>query len=192
MEARRACAFVWSILVAAALLSWAGEAPLGAVAVWLIALPVIFFTSRAMRGAVDERLDLPTGYHAAAAAALVVPVAGALLAVVPGHSDLSSLFAVYFVAIAMLAYRALVARGPRGALATLTGAQLLGIPFVFLCALFSMGCKCGHYREPPWTDRWTLITFALTQLFAMIAAGVAPIAFHPRDEAMPEARLVTT
>jgi hypothetical protein len=28
-----------------------------------------------------------------------------------------------------------------------------------------------------------------TCLVAMIAAGVAPIAFHPRDEHLPEARL---
>jgi hypothetical protein len=188
MEARRACAFVWSILVALALISWVGAAPLGVFAVWVLALGAIFFTSRATRNAIDERLDRPLAYRTAAAVALAVPLAGALLVVVPGHSYITSLFAVYFVFIAVLAYRALVATGPRAALATLTAAQLLAVPFVFLGAIASMGCKL-HHPPPPWTDRWTLVACLVTQLFAMIAAGVAPICFHPRDEHLPEARL---
>lgn len=191
MEARRACAFAWTLVVALAVFAWIGAVPLAVVAAWLFALPVIFCTSRATRGAHDERLDLPLAYRTAAGAALAVPLAGALLAVVPGHSDISSLFAVYFMAVAFFAYRAVVATGPRRALAAMTTAQLLGVPFLFLAALASMGCKCGPYRrEPPWTDRWTLVAFLVTQLVAAIAAGVAPIAFHPRDEDMPEARLV--
>jgi hypothetical protein len=189
MEARRACAFVWSILVVLALVGCAGRAPLAVVAAWVIALGATFFTSRATRNAIDERLDYPLAYRTAAAVALAVPLAGALLVAVPGHSDVTSLFAVYFLLIAVLAYRALVATGPRAALATLAAAQLLAVPFVLVGAVMSMGCKCGHHPPPPWTDRWTLIACAVAQLFAMIAAGIAPIAFHPRDPDMPEARL---
>ena len=189
MDRRRACALVWSLLVVLGLVSWFGAAPMAILVIWLVALPTIFFTSRATRDAHDERLDLSVAYRTAAAAAFAVPVGGALLAAVPGHSGLSTIFVPYFGLVAFLAYRALVARGPRRALAALTAAQLVSVPFLFLGALGSLGCKCGHWREPPWTDRWTFVLCFATQLFAMIAAGVALIAFSPRDEFLPEARL---
>ena len=172
-----------------ALAAWIDGAPQALLALWFVSLPVIFCSSRVTRGATDERLDLRLAYHVAAAAALAIPLVGALFAAVPGHSAVTTIFAGYFGLVALVGYRAVVARGPRRALAVVTITHLMAVPFLFVAAIASMGCKCGRWREPPWTDRATLLACLLAMLFAMILAAVALIAFHPRDEGMPEARL---
>lgn len=190
MKTRRACSIAWAVLVALAVLSVVLEQPLGIALVWLAALPLHLITARATRGATDERLDRPVVYYVAAGAVLAVTVGGALLAAVPGASDISDLFACYLAPIAWLAYRALVARGPWRPIALGAVAQVFSLPFLFLGAIASMGCKCGPYRaSPPWTDDASLVACLATQLLAMILVGVAVVAFRPRDGELPEARV---
>ena len=190
MTARRTCSILWAILVAIAVVSaFAGE-PFGDVIVWLAALPLMAITSGRSRASNDERLDRPVVYHVAAGAVLAVALAGALCAAVPGSRDVSEVFAFYFMPIAWLAYRALVARGPSRALVVGAVAQLFSLPFLFVGALASMGCKCGPYRvPPPWTDGASLLACFTVQLMSMILVAVAIVAFQPRDPALPEARL---
>ena len=189
MQTRRACSIAWAVLVALATLSVALVQPLGDVLVWLAALPLLLITARATRGGTDERLDRPVIYYVAAGAVLAVSAGGALLAAVPVATDISGLFACYLAPVAWLAYRALVARGPWRAIALVAVAQVFSVPFLFVGALAGMGCKCGPYREPPWTDRASLVACLATQLLAMILVGVAVVAFRPRDPELPEARV---
>lgn len=189
MKTRRACSITWAVLVVLAVVSVALAQPLGDLIVWLASLPLLLISARAARHAIDERLDRPAVYHVAAGALLALAIGGALLATVPGSSDISALFAGYFLPVAWLAYRALVARGPWRALTAGAVAQLFSVPFVIVGAIAAMGCKCGPHHAPPWTDGATLVACLATQLFAMILVGVALVAFRPRDTALPEARL---
>ena len=186
---RRACSIAWGVLVVAGFVAWRMDSPLGVVGAWFAALPLNVITGRAARPTGDERLDLPLAYRAAALAAVVVPLAGALLATVPGASFTSQVCVPYFALIAFFGYRALVARGPRRALAVATAASLAIVPCLFVAALGSMGCKCGPYRPPHWTEHASLLALLASLLVSMALAGVAVAAFRPRDLALPEARI---
>lgn len=170
---------------------WLADQPLGVACGWLFSLPMLLVTGRSLKRADSETLMWPLAYRAAAGALLALAIAGALLATVPEASGISSLFAAYFLVIALLAYRAFVARRPITAVSVAAATQLLALPFGFLAALASMGCKCGHYYRPsPWTDRATMLAWLGSELLALSLMAIAPVAFRPRDERVPEARIV--
>ena len=188
METRRGCSIAWAVLIVVAVLSAVLDQPVIDVIVWFLGLPLLLLTARALRGATDERLHRPVIYYVTAGALLALTVGGALLATVPGASDISTLCAVYFAPLAWFAYRALVARDPGRALAVAALAQVFAPLFLFVAAIGSMGCKCGGYHAPPWTDTATFLALLGTLPVTMALAGVALVAFRPRDSALPEAR----
>lgn len=184
-RSRRALAIVWFLLVAGAFASWLAE-PLLLAALWFVALVLLGVTSRISRPRGDERLELPAAYRAVAAVAFAVPLAGALLSQLPHASDVSALFAPYFALMAWLGYRAMVARGPYRALLATTVGVLVWLPFT---VLLGFGCKCGPYRPPHWTELATLRLLLAVQLVNGFTSAVALLAFQPRNEWLPEARL---
>src|SRR6185312_10080612 len=126
------------------------DVPLAIVGAWFGALLVLAGSGSSVLARSDERLERPRIYRAAAGLAFAVPLAGALLATVPHHDDLATLFAPYFVIVALLQYRALVSQGPRAAPLAMCVALLLWLPF---CFPLMLGCKCYRYDPPP--PNWT-------------------------------------
>jgi hypothetical protein len=167
---------------------WVCDQPLGLLFGWLFSLSMLVVTGRALKGADDERLAWPLAYRAATIAVVALAVGGALLATVPEAGAISDLFAVYFAVIALAAYHALIARGPRKALGVAAATQLLAVPFGFLAALASIGCRL--HRESPWTDRATMLAWLGSELLALVLMAVATVAFRPHDTRVPEARVI--
>lgn len=188
METRRGCSIAWAVLIVVAVLSGVLDQPGIDVIVWFLGLPLLLLTARALRNATDERLHRPVLYYVTVGALLALSVGGALLATVPGASDISTLCAFYFAPLAWLAYRALVARDPGRAFAVAALVQVFAPLFLVVAAIASMGCKCGAHHAPPWTDGATLLACLGTLPVTMALAGVALVAFRPRDSALPEAR----
>ncbi len=190
MTARRVVAALWLSLAAAAAIGHAWEIPLAVVGAWFGALLVLGASGSSVRAHADERLERPLLYRATAALAFAVPVAGALLATVPGHDGLAALFAPYFVVVALLQYRALVANGPRGAPLAMCVALLLWIPFCFPLAL--MGCKCCGWVPPPphWTKTAVPLVLLATMALDAVLCAAALLSFAHHDD-VPEARLTT-
>jgi len=190
MTARRVVAGMWLSLVAATLAGWELREPLVIVGAWFGALLVLAGSGSSVKARREERLERPRLYQAVAAIAFVVPVAGALLATVPHHDDLATLFAPYFAIVALLQYRALVATGPRPAPLAMCVAILLWLPFCFPLLL---GCKCYRYDPPPpgWTEAAVPLALFTTLVLDGILCAVALLSFAHRDDDLPEARITT-
>jgi hypothetical protein len=107
---------------------------------------------------------------------------------VPHHADWSTLLAPYFVLVAWLAYRALVARGPRPAMLAMTVSMTAWLPFMIF---LGMGCKCMHYTPPPphWTETMSWLALLATQLMNALTVAASLVAFVRRTEDVPEARV---
>jgi hypothetical protein len=190
MTARRVVAGMWLSLVAATLVGYELREPLVLVGTWFGALLVLGASGSSVKARGDERLERPALYRAVAAIAFVVPVAGALLATVPGHDDIATLFAPYFAIVALLQYRALVATGPRPAPLAMCVAVLLWLPF---CFPLMLGCKCYRYDAPPpsWTETAVPLALFTTLVLDGILCAVALLSFAHRDDELPEARITT-
>lgn len=188
MTARRWLAAVWIVLVLIALIGHLADLPLAIVGAWFGALMMLGATGSTVRAQRDERLERPRAYRIVAAVAFVIPLGAALLTWVPHHSDWSTALSPYFALVAWLAYRALVARGPRPAMVAMTVSLLAWLPFMVLLGL---GCKCGHHVEPPihWTETVSWLALLATQLMNGLAVAASLVSFVPRTDEVPEARL---
>jgi hypothetical protein len=179
-------AIAWLVTVASALTFWlADEAPV-LFLVWFSALLLLAASSALARPRTEERLHLPIAYRTVAAVAFALPLAGALLTQVPHASGVCMLFAPYFLLMAWLGYRTLVARGAHRALLMTTIGLLVWLPF---CVPMAFGCKCGPARAPHWTEIATVRILLATQLVNGLLSAVALLAFQPRTEWLPEARV---
>lgn len=189
MEARRrVLATLWLVMVATALIGGLAHEPVAVACAWLVGIVVLPFTGALAAARAEERLELPVAYRAVAAIAFAVPLAGALLVEAPDPSGESYLFAPYFVIMALLGYRVLVARGPRRVLRTTVVSLLAWPPLgVFLF----MGCRLQGFVPPPphWTAIATERLLLLTQVVNGALCAVALLAFAPRHELVPEARV---
>jgi hypothetical protein len=185
---RRALAIAWMSLVATAIVGHLAHEPIAVLFAWFTALMLTPFTTALGDTRADERLELPVSYRAVAAVALALPLAGVLLLEVPDASAESYLFAPYFAVMAIVGYRVLVARGPRRALRATVLSLLVWPPFAMF--LF-MGCRCGHVVPPPphWTELASEGLLYLTQVVDGALCAVALLAFAPRHELVPEARI---
>lgn len=190
MTARRVVATLWLSLVAATLAGYELREPLVLVGAWFGALLVLGASGSSVKARGEERLERPRLYRAVAAIAFVVPVAGALLATVPHHDDVATLFVPYFSIVALLQYRALVANGPRAAPLAMCVAVLLWLPF---CLPLTMGCKCYRYDPPPphWTETAVPLALFTTLVLDAVLCAVALLSFAHRDDDLPEARITT-
>lgn len=183
---RRVLAIAWILAVALALTGWLAGQPLTLVGLWFAALMLLATSSAIARPRTDERLERPLAYRIVTAFSFALPLAGALLTQVPHGSDVSYLFAPYFVLMAWLGYRSLVARGAHRALLMTTCGLLVWLPF---CLFLGFGCKCGAWKPPHWTEIATLRILLATQLINGLASAIALLAFTPHTEWLPEARV---
>lgn len=69
----------------------------------------------------------------------------------------------------------------------LTVSLLAWLPFTVL----GMGCKCGHYVEPPihWTETVSWLALLATQLMNGLTVATSLVAFARRTDEVPEARI---
>src|SRR5881628_3035910 len=137
MTARRVLAVAWIVLVAVAAAGHVAGSGVALAGAWFGALLLLAGSGSTVKAQHDERLELPRLYRGVAAVGFAIPLGAALLTWVPHHSEWSTVLSLYFFIIAWLAYRALVARGPRAAPVALAVSLLTWLPFtVLLC----MGC----------------------------------------------------
>ncbi len=186
---RRFCAWVWIALGALGVQSRFGDAPELIIYAWFGALAMTLITVASCRLADEQRLVRPRLYRAASIALLAVALEGVAFGFVPDASELSHLMAVYFGLIAVLAYRAVVARGPGASLLATTLGLVCWLPIGMITM---MGCKCGaaRFRVPHWTEAATWTGLQVTLLLLVLATAAALVAFAPRKDCVPDARLV--
>ena len=186
--ARRVLAIAWLLLVATALIGRLAHEPLAIACAWALAILLVPFTTGFGETAADERLELPLAYRAVAAVGFALPLGGALLVEAHDASGESYLFAPYFILMALLGYRVLVARGPRRVMRTMVASLLLWPP---LAVFLAMGCRIHGWVAPPphWTEVATENLLLLTQVVNGAVCAVALLAFAPRHALVPEARV---
>jgi hypothetical protein len=187
---RRVLAIGWFLAVCTAIGGWfaAGSGVrFGLVTgAWFAGLFLVVCTSALARPGIDERLERPLVYRAVAGLAFALPLAGMLLTRVPHASDDPYLLFPYFFVMALLGYRVMVARGPRRIVRAMVAAELVWLPLI---VVLGMGCKCGRYVEPSWTEGATYRLLFAIQVVDAALIGVAMLAFKPRVEWLPEARV---
>jgi hypothetical protein len=188
MTARRWLAAAWVLVVATAAIAHVADLPRALVGAWFGALILAGGSGSTVKAERLERLELPRLYRGVAAIAFAIPLGAALLTWVPHHSEWSTVLSPYFVLVAWLAYRALVARGPRPAMLALTISMLAWLP---LMIFLGMGCRCGHYVAPPvhWTETMSWLALLGTQLMNGLTVATSLVSFVRRTDEMPEARL---
>ena len=137
--------------------------------------------------AAPPRLELPVAYHTVAAVALVVPLAGALLATLPHSSRDTHVFVGFFVLMVWLGYRSLVAHNAHQALLMTFCGLLLWAPFALV-----FGFDERNSWEPArLTELVSFRVLFATQFVNAFASGIALFAFRPRTEGLPEARVTS-
>lgn len=187
---RRVLAITWFLLVCTAVAGWFASQPSVRVGMltgaWFSGLVLLLCTSALARPGADERLDRALAYRAVAGVAFALPLAGLLLMRVPHASDDTYALAPYFFVMALLGYRVMVARGPRRIVRAMVASQLTWLPLI---VVVSMGCKCSRYVEPSWTEGATYRLLFAIQLVDAALIGIALLAFSPRTEWMPEAKV---
>jgi len=183
------CASLWMLVLAAALAGMLLGNGRGQLIAFVAAVVVTIVTAVMAKLARDERLAYPVAYRIAAGALLAVALAGVVLALVPHASEASRIAGVFFGLVSLLAYRAVVARGPRTAMFTVVIAMWAWLPIGFITLI---GCKCGpHFvRVPHATEVATWVTLRVLLLLLPVLAGAALLAFAPRRDFMPDARVV--
>src|SRR5262245_37387529 len=115
---RRTFAALWLGVLAAGVGGVVGHNHPLLLCTWLASVLIMIGTAATARLGKDEHLVHTRPYRLVAGALLVVALAGSVLGFVPGASDASQLYAVFFMPIAVLAYRSVVARGASSAVGT--------------------------------------------------------------------------
>jgi len=189
---RRLCAVLWGCLVAFAFAGFHVHSGSLLILAWFGSVAMIIISVATARTARDaERLVQPRAYRTVAGSLFAVMVAGVVIGLLPGAPEMSQLGALYFGLLGVLAYRALVAKRPGPALSTTFVAIVTWLPVAFVRAV-------GHHKLPPgypprviaWQEQATgaLVTASILLLGVLVA--VALVAFVPRSDELPDARVV--
>jgi hypothetical protein len=182
---RRVCAVLWLGVLATALGGFVS--PMLYITAFLGAFMMMVMTVMTSRIRRDEQLRHPLAYRLAAGTLLVVTLVGVAIGLWPGARDTSQLLAVLFGIVALLAYRAFVARGPSHAMFVVAVTMFLWIPFAFLSLL---GCHRPGYVTP-WSTTASLQVLQIMVLMLPVLAVAALLAFAPRKPGeLPHAVLV--
>lgn len=187
LHRRRFCAALWlCVFGAAAAGAVIGDGRASLAAFGLAVLASLLTVVMAKPGH-DERLMVPVGYRVATGAVLGAALAGAALALLPGACEASKVTGVFFGLAAVLAYRAVVARGPRAAVVAVIVAMWSWIPFAFVAFC---GCRGGYRGAARWSEIASSVTLHAFLLLLPIAAAAALLAFAPRRDELPDARVL--
>src|SRR5687767_2471388 len=188
MTPRQVCAVLWLLLAICALIGGAAEEGQMVLVAWVGAIVMLLVTVILVRPKTEERLARPLPYRVVSGLLLALALTGGVLALVPDASEASQAYGVFFALIAVVVYRAVIARGASTAMRTLALAMFLFLPFVVVA---NIGCKCGRYSEP---EHWSAGASSLVLqvfLFALpVLVACALLAFAPRTDELPEARVL--
>jgi hypothetical protein len=132
----------------------------------------------------EESLAWPLAYRVIVGAWFGLALCGALLGLVPGSSEASRFFGVYFGVVAVLAYRAILARGPRHAVNAAVISVLLWFPML----VFLMRGERGMEGATHWSEPTTLVMLQVFMLVLPIIGATTVVAFKPRQITIPAAR----
>jgi hypothetical protein len=183
------CAALWMFVFVLALASILLDAPRAGLGAFGFAVVVSFVTIAMSKLSREQQLVHPVAYRIATIGVLAVALAGVVFALVPGASKMSHLFGVFFGLVAILAYRAVVARGPTRAMVAVVVAMWTWLPFMFLTLI---GCRYRYAKfepAPHWTEVSSSMTLRVLLLMLPVLATAALLSFARRD-AIPDARVV--
>ena len=183
---RRVGALLWFGVLVIALGSFVFESSTAGQAGFVCAIVVSFVSVAMARPTREERLVRPVGYRIAIGALLVVALAGASVGLVPHASGPSQLLGVYFGIVAVLAYRALVARGPRRAIIVVVIAMWTWLPFLLVTLV---GCR-RFAPAPHWSELASLELLRLLIMMLPVVAIAALLGWVPRRDDVPDMRVV--
>lgn len=187
-SSRRFCAVLWGFVFAFGGVATAFSDPMGVTLSILAAFVATLLTLGMGKPTINERLDRPHLYRAVTGTFLAVALFGVVLGVLPHANDTTKTLAMYFGLVALLAYRALVATGPRAALVAVTLAMITLAP-VALVSFVTFGCRYDAPR-PTWTAAASVYTLEAVLLLLPALAIAALLAFRPRHDFMPDALLL--
>lgn len=183
---RTVAAIAWSVVACCVLVSGGARLPQLAVATWLGTIVVLVVTARLDRTVMpEEQLVRARTYRAVAGAVFGVAVLGCVVGLLPIAEENSRLLSIFFGGTALLAYRALVARGPRPTVLLAAIASFASGPAALV--LLST-CKCGH-REAAWTDLASHVLFVGVLVLIGALVAVTFVAFHRRTSDLPDMRV---
>ena len=186
---RQLCAALWGCLFVLAFMGVVLEAGQPASIAVIGSLIVSLLTLSLAKFEPEEALVYPRLYRIVAGAWLAVSLGGVVLKLIPDASKTNQFFAAYFGAVSVLAYRAVVARGPRRAVNGVVISVLLWFPLVLF--LFTQNDAREHEPLPNWTENATFIVLQLFVLVLPVVAAAALVTFMPRQDQVPAARVVS-
>lgn len=184
-RSRRLGAAFWMVVFAAALGSVVLEAPRLGLFAFAAAVVVSLATVVMSKLSREERVVQPVTYRIVAGVTLVTALAGGTIALMPRASEPSQMLGVFFALTAFLAYRALVARGPRCAMLAVVTAMWLWIPFFAVTVI-------GRYQRAPhhWSELASTDVLRVLLLLLPVLAIAALLGFTPRRDELPDMRVV--
>jgi len=188
-QRRTVCAVFWALTFVLALGGLVTHNPLAVMSAWAATVVLTIVTAILAKLGREELLVRPRLYRGVTAVALVAALGGCLLGVLPHASEWSRVFAVFFAVAAIVTYRAVIARGPRAAMLAIVIVSWTWLPFVMLMLT---GCGCRHrdyVYVPAWTEIGSEVLLQITLLLVPILGAVTLLAFAPRSDELPEARL---
>lgn len=146
---------------------------------YVLVLLTLAVAARTARAEPEERLVL-AGFRGVATLTVVVCAFGIVLGAWPGAGALTRLALPYCTIAAILAYRTLVADGPRRAFTSALVVLLASIPLAPFVGI------AWHDADNGWHDVVAIVTVGILPVLALGTLAVALVAFVPRAS-LPEA-----
>jgi hypothetical protein len=129
----------------------------------------------------------PIAYRVVTGAVLATVIFGFALMFVANASGTSQLMGTFFGFISLFACFSLVAKRPRTAMWMIVATMWSWLPFVVVA---NLGCKRRFEPPPHWTELASLAALRGLLLLLPVVAIVTLLAFVPRRDAMPDARVL--
>jgi len=183
---RTAASIAWCVIATCVLLSGLSSIPQLAMATWFGTLVVLLVTGRLDKTMKEEQLVRSRAYHAVAGGVFGIAIVGCVLGMLPMSSERSQLLAVFFGIVALLAYRVLVARGPKPTMLLVASTSFAWLPAALV---MMVTCKCGHH-ETDWTESASRSLFVTLLVAICGLVAVTLLAFRRRTTDLPDARIL--
>lgn len=179
---RARSSIAWWVVAHGVLLSGLTGLPQLAIATWVITLGVLLVTGRMHHAMNEEQLVRSAAYRAAAGGVFGVASAGCVMGMLPASSERSQLLAIFFGVTALLAYRALVARGPKPTMLLVAITSFTWSPAALVLLVT---CKCGHHLRD-WTEITSHALFVALLVAISGLVAITLVAFRRRTSDLPD------